>query len=514
MSTNEKSSTGLRSRVNTRTTAGQVAVAVQGKLPPQAVDLEEVVLGALMLEKDALTAVIDILHKECFYVDAHGKIYEAIVSLFQQSKPVDILTVTAELKRMGTLEVAGGPYYITQLTSKVASSANAEYHARIIIQKYIQRELIRISNETVREAYEETSDVFTLLDNVEKNLFQITQGNIRKNFIPMMDLVRTAIDNMENAKNKEGQEHGITGVPSGFSELDRITAGWQPTDLVIIAARPGMGKTSFCLSMARNIAVRFKKPIAFFSLEMSALQIVNRLISSETGLTADKLKRGDLAPHEWQQLHSKIGNLEDAPLFIDDTPALSIFEFRAKCRRLKAQKKVEIVIIDYLQLMQAATDNKNSNREQEISYISRSLKSIAKELDGPILALSQLSRKAESRGGNQRPMLSDLRESGAIEQDADMVIFLYRPEYYKIDQDEEGQSTKGMAEVQIAKHRNGALKDIKLRFVESQAKFEDMNYHDNFDDSAATGGQADYNGPKSILRSSRMNEDPDGNEPF
>lgn len=513
MSTNEKPSTGIRSRANTRTTTGQVAAAVQGKLPPQALDLEEVVLGALMLEKDALTAVIDILHKECFYADAHGKIYEAIVSLFQQSKPVDILTVTSELKRLGTLEIAGGPYYITQLTSKVASSANVEYHARIIIQKYIQRELIRISSETVREAYEETSDVFTLLDNVEKNLFQITQGNIRKSFTPMVDLVRIAIENMEKAKNQEGQEHGITGVPSGFSELDRITAGWQATDLVIIGARPGMGKTSFCLSMARNIAIRFARPVAFFSLEMSAVQIVNRLISSETGLAAEKLKRGDLAPHEWQQLNTKIGKLEDAPLYIDDTPALSIFEFRAKCRRLKAQKKIEIVIIDYLQLMVAASDNKNSNREQEISYISRSLKSIAKELDVPILVLSQLSRKAESRGGNQRPMLSDLRESGAIEQDADMVIFLYRPEYYKIDQDEEGQSTKGIAEVQIAKHRNGALKDIKLRFVETQAKFEDLNHHDQFDDSAVSP-EADYNGPKSILRSSRMNEDPDGNAPF
>ncbi len=490
----------------------QAAMMGLGKLPPQAVDLEEAVLGALMLEKDALTSVIDILRPEIFYVDAHQQIFKAIYNLFQQSKPVDILTVTAELKKLGTLDIVGGPYYITRLTNRVASSAHVEFHSRIVIQKFIQRELIRISSETMKDAYEDTSDVFGLLDKVEQGLFDITQGNTRKNYEEMVDLVKRARENIEAAANKQGNEAGITGVPSGFIDLDRVTAGWQASDLIVVAARPGVGKTAFVLSMARNIATKFKRPIAFFSLEMSAIQLVNRLIASETGLNAENLTRGKLAPHEWQQLSTKIRNLENAPIYIDDTPALSVFELRAKCRRLKSQKDIQIIVVDYLQLMQGSAENKNSNREQEISHISRSLKSIAKELNVPVIALSQLSRRTETRGGNMKPILSDLRESGAIEQDADIVLFLYRAEMHGKPEDDDGNSTDGIAEVLIAKHRNGALKDVKMKFIKHLAKFEDLDYSESVDLSDVP--LKDFTSPNTITRSSRMNSDDEQGAPF
>jgi len=441
-----------------------------GKVPPQAIDLEEAVLGALMLEKDAVSAVIDILIPKVFYKDAHQRIFSAISRLFGKSEPIDILTVTNELKSSGELDMVGGPYYITMLTSRIASAANVEYHARIIQQKHIQRDLIHISSEIIKEAYEDTTDVFSLLDKAEQNLFSVSETNLRRNFEDMPSLVRQAIVDIEMAKNSDSS---FRGVPSGFTDLDRITSGWQKSDLIILAARPSMGKTALGLSMARNMAVEFNKPVAFFSLEMSAVQLVTRLISSESELKADKLKRGDLADHEWEQLHAKIRNLSEAKIFIDDTPALSIFELRAKCRRLKQQHNIQMVYVDYLQLMTAGGDNKG-NREQEISQISRSLKALAKELDIPVLALSQLSRAVETRPGqSKRPILSDLRESGAIEQDADLVIFIYRPEYYKIDEFEDGSSTAGVSEVIIAKHRNGAVGDIRLKFVNTFARFED-----------------------------------------
>src|ERR1700760_1971721 len=418
-----------------------------GKLPPQAVDLEEAVLGALMLEKDALSSVIDILKPEVFYKDNHQKIFTAIRYLFEKTSPVDILTVTAQLRSQGELEMIGGAYYITELTNRVASAANIEYHSRIIIQKYLQRELIRISTEVINSAYEDTTDVLDLLDKAEKNLFDIAQNNLRRDSRKMDDLLH------ETLKEKKD---GLTGVASGFTDLDRMTSGWQKSDLVIIAARPAMGKTAFVLSCARNAAVDFSKPVVVFSLEMSSVQLVNRLISGETEIEQEKIRKGQLEEWEWQQIHSKIGRLEQAPLIIDDTPSLNIFEFRAKCRRLKSQHDIQLIVIDYLQLMQGKADGKNGNREQEIGSISRALKSVAKELNVPVIALSQLSRAVESRpGGSKRPMLSDLRESGSIEQDADMVLFLYRPEYYGLDQDEDGNPTQGVGEVIIAKHRNG-----------------------------------------------------------
>lgn len=444
----------------------------QGRVPPQAVDLEEAVLGAMMLEKDAVSAVIDILAPKVFYKESHQKIYAAIQQLFARSEPVDILTVTNELKSQGELEIVGGPYYITMLTSRIASAANVEYHARIILQKHIQRELINISSVIIKEAYEDTTDVFNLLDKAEQNLFLVSETNLRRNFEDMPSLVKQAIEDIEAARDSDSH---LRGVPSGFLDLDRITSGWQKSDLIILASRPSMGKTALALSMARNVAVEFSRPVAFFSLEMSAVQLVTRLISSESELRSEKLKQGNLAGHEWQQLTSKIANLVDAKIFIDDTPALSIFELRAKCRRLKQQHDINMVFVDYLQLMSGGGESRG-NREQEISNISRSLKALAKELDVPVLALSQLSRAVENRPGqSKRPILSDLRESGAIEQDADMVLFIYRPEYYKIDEFEDGSSTHRIAELIISKHRNGPTGEVKLKFIDTFAKFEDFS---------------------------------------
>lgn len=493
-----------------------------GKLPPQATDLEEAVLGALMLEKNALTEVIDILKPETFYVEAHQRIFEAIYRLFQKNSPIDLLTVIAELRSMGALEMVGGAYYITHLTDRVVSAANIEYHARVISQKYIQRELIKVSTEIINNAYDETSDIFDLLDHAEKSLFEIAQNNLRRDTRKVDDIMREAVVTLEALRDRTDS---LTGVPSGFTALDRMTSGWQPSDLVIIAARPAMGKTAFVLSCARNAAVLHDKPVAVFSLEMSSVQLVNRLISGETEIEQEKLRKGNLADHEWEQLHARIGKLSTAPLLIDDTPALNIFEFRAKCRRLKAQYDIQLVIVDYLQLMHGKSDGKGGNREQEIGSISRSLKSVAKELNIPVIALSQLSRAVENRpGGSKRPMLSDLRESGSIEQDADMVLFLYRPEYYGLTEDENGAPTAGVGEVIIAKHRNGETGTVRLNFVGKYVKFTDLD--EDFGSgghgmqtfgsafSSGIGPSTNFDSPTgNIVRSSRMN-DMDDDIPF
>ena len=443
-----------------------------GKLPPQAVEIEEVVLGALMLERDALSNVIDILHPESFYKEAHKSIFEAILDLFNNSEPVDIKTVTHQLRKNGKLELVGGAYFISQLTAKVNSAANIETHARIIAEQSIKRELIKIASEIQHDAYEDTIDVFKLLDRTEQSLFEVSESHIRKNYDKMSSLLHQAIEEIQIKKNKKD---GLTGVPSGFSALDRVTSGWQPSDLVIIAARPGMGKTAFVVSALRNAAVDFQMPVAIFSLEMSSVQLVNRMISAEAELESEKIKRGDLADYEWEQLLHKTNRLSDSPIFIDDTPALSILELRAKCRRLVSQHEVKLIIIDYLQLMTGdTTKNAGGNREQEIASISRALKGIAKELNVPVIALSQLSRAVETRGGDKKPQLSDLRESGSIEQDADMVMFLYRPEYYGITQDESGMPLNGLGEVIIAKHRNGKTDTVPLKFIGKFTKFTDM----------------------------------------
>jgi replicative DNA helicase len=445
---------------------------VYGKVPPQAKDLEEAVLGAIMLEKSAFDNVVEILKPECFYVEGHQRIFRSMQSLAQKSQPLDILTVVEELKTREELEMVGGPYYVTKLTNAVVSSANIEAHCRIILQKFIQRELIRISGEIIADAYEDSTDVFDLLDDAESKLFEITNNHLRKNFDSIDTVLVKTIQRIEDLRHKN---EDISGVPSGFASLDRITYGWQPTDLIILAARPSVGKTALALNLARNASLHAGKPtpVAVFSLEMSASQLVQRILAAESEIWLEKIARGKLEEHEMKQLYAKgIQRLAQAPIFIDDTAALNIFELRAKCRRLKNKHHVGLIIIDYLQLMSGTGENRNSNREQEISRISRDLKALAKELQVPIIALSQLSREVEKRKeGSKMPQLSDLRESGAIEQDADLVMFLYRPEYYDITANEFGESNKGETHVRIAKHRNGSLETIKLKALLHIQKF-------------------------------------------
>ena len=611
---------------------------VFGKVPPQAVPLEEAVLGALMLDREALPIVMDILRSESFYLESHQAIYRAVLKLFERSHPVDLLTVTEELRKSGELDKVGGPYYLVELSNKVASAANIEYHARIIAEKHIQRELINVSTRVIRDAFDETTDVFNLLDEAEKGLFNITQNNLSRSFQSMGTLSGQVLKQIEELSHKED---GLTGVPTGFTDIDRLTSGWQPSDLVIIAARPGMGKTSLLLAMTLNAAKDFNKGVALFSLEMASTQLVSRLISMEAEIPGSKMRSGRLEDYEWQALQTTVERLSNIPIFIDDTPGINIFELRAKCRRLKMQHDIQLIIIDYLQLMTGSSEGKNTNREQEISGISRALKGLAKELSVPVIALSQLSRAVEVRGGSKRPQLSDLREcvsgdtlvyladgrtlpiaslvgqtpvvwsmdpetqrlvpkasdlvwavgekpvfeialasgrrikatanhrlytidgwkqvdaleigsrlaiagqttpavefdtivsitpageevvydltvpgthswvangiishnSGAIEQDADIVSFIYRPEYYQILEDENGQSLKGIAEFIVAKHRHGALDTIRIKFTDTFAKFG------NLDDPAFTGLADPLSGPfqpSGMIRGSRMNDE-------
>ena len=498
----QQNQTGAQRNRRNATNNDGLSNYVFGKVQPQAIPLEEAVLGALMLDRDALPMVMDALRPESFYLEAHQHIYRAIIRLFERSNPVDLLTVTEELRKGGDLDKVGGPYYLVELSNRVASAANIEYHARIIAQKHIQRELINVSTKTIKNAYEDTTDVFDLLDEAEKGLFAITQNNLSRSYESMGTLSSKVLKIIEEVSKKED---GLTGVPTGFTELDRLTSGWQPSDLIIVAARPGMGKTSFVLAVALNAARDFNKGVALFSLEMASTQLVQRLISMEAEISGSKMRNGKLEDYEWQQLQSTVEKLNSVPIFIDDTPAINIFELRAKCRRLKQQHDIQLVVIDYLQLMTGGGEStKNGNREQEISSISRALKSLAKELSVPVIALSQLSRAVETRGGSKRPQLSDLRESGAIEQDADIVSFIYRPEYYQILEDENGQSLKGVAEYIIAKHRNGALDTVKLKFTDNFAKFG------NLDDPTFAGLNDPLTGPfqpSIITRGSRMNDE-------
>ncbi len=467
-----------------------------GKVPPQAPELEEAVLGAVMLEKDAILQIIDLLRPESFYREEHQKIFQAIIDLTSANKPIDLLTVTEELRKKKEIDEVGGPVYITQLTTKVASAAHVEFHARIVAQKYIQRELIRVSSEIQGRAFDESTDVDDLLDFSEAELFNIAQGNIKKESQKVNVLIKEAIFQIEEASKRADS---LIGIPSGFTKLDRLTNGWQNSDLVIVAARPSMGKTAFVLSMARNMAVEHNRAVAIFSLEMASLQLVNRLIVAETELPSNRIRNGKLADFEWEQLDYKIKKLVDAPIFIDDTPAISVFELRAKARRLKRQNNMDIMIIDYLQLMTGTPDTKG-NREQEVSTISRALKGIAKELNIPVIALSQLNRSVEIRSGNKRPQLSDLRESGAIEQDADMVLFIHRPEKYGLMEDEEGNSLRGIAEIILAKHRNGPIGDVYLKFKDEFAKFTDL------EDNYLTPLEEVETQPVAVTRGSKMNK--------
>ena len=494
----------MAKKVGKRTLKATPIHHIEGKLQPQAIELEKAILGALMIDNESLSDAIDSLRTEYFYAPKHQKIFQAITNLFNNTQPVDILTVSEELKRLDAFKEIGGLSYISELTNNVASSSNTEFHARIIAEKFIKRSLINISRKISDDAFDDSVDIFDLLNNAESELFTVTEGTLRKSYDKMSSLIKGALENIEALRNKED---GLSGIPSGFTNLDRVTSGWQKSDLIICAARPGMGKTAFALTMARNIAIDHNIPIGFFSLEMSSEQLVNRLIASEAELGASKLRKGDLEDHEMVQLHAKIKYLSEASIFIDDTPALTIFELRAKARRLVKNNNVEIIIIDYLQLMNAGGNA--GNREQEISTISRSLKGIAKELKIPVIALSQVNRGVENRTGvgSKRPMLSDLRESGAIEQDADIVTFIYRPEYYKIYEWDNGDDSRGQGELIIAKHRNGSLKNVRLKFIDEFAKFSDLDYFEQ------ENLNQEYDSSSMISMSSSMNQE-EQDEPF
>lgn len=440
-----------------------------GKRPPQAIDIEEAVLGALMLEPSAITDVLDIISPDCFYKEINRKIFSAISSLASKHAPVDLFTISEELKSSGDLEIVGGVSYLSQLSMKIGAAAHLDYHAKILVQKYIQRELISISYGVQKDAFDDATSVDDLLDTTQQKLFTLADRNMRKEAQVIQYVINDAIDELQ--RNQLRQD-GLSGIPSGYTAIDRVTLGWQPSDLIIIAARPSMGKTAFVLTMARNMAVEHKVPVAFFSLEMSSVQLVKRLMISETGLDSDKIKGGKkLQDFEWEQLNMRLRQLVKAPLYIDDTPSLSINELRSKARKLVSIHGVKMIVIDYLQLMTGPPELRGM-REQEVSAISRSLKAIAKELNVPVIALSQLSRAVETRGGAKRPQLSDLRESGAIEQDADLVLFIHRPDYY--GNADENPAMKGVTDIIIAKHRNGAVCDVQLKFRNSEVRFVDI----------------------------------------
>lgn len=455
-----------------------------GHIQPQAIDIEKVVLGALMIDKDAFSMISDIMKPGTFYDPRHQKIYDAIQALNMDERPVDVLTVTEELRRRGTLDDVGGPAYILELSSHVASSAHIEYHAHVLAQKYLARQLISFASMVETKAFDDTVDVDDLMQEAEGSLFELSQKNMRQDYTHIDPVVHQAIEILQKAAATSG---GLTGIPTGYPKLDDLTAGWQASDLIIIAGRPAMGKTAFALSLAKNIAVDNAIPVAFFSLEMNNVQLVNRLICNVCEIEGKKIMNGQLDDEQWKRLDRNVRRLERAPIYIDDTPGMSIFELRTKARRLVREKKVRIIMVDYMQLMNAS-GAKFASRQEEVSTISRSLKGLAKELDIPIIALSQLNRTMASREGieGKRPQLSDLRESGAIEQDADMVLFVHRPEYYHLYDDGKGNDMHGMAQIIIAKHRKGATGDVLLRFRGEFTRFENP---DNSTFTAHGGGE-------------------------
>jgi replicative DNA helicase len=483
----------------TRKQAADLATLALGKLPPQARELEEAVLGAIMLEKDKFPDVLEILSSpDCFYVDAHQKIYASIIRLSTKGQAIDLLTITEELRRSNDLEMVGGPYFLTKLTLSVVSSAHVIAHARIVLEKFIQRELIKICSGIINVAYEDKSDVFEMLDKAETELFDIGNNYLRKNYSSLQDIL---VETMEQIQKAREEKDDVTGVPSGFPSLDAITAGWQPTDLIILAARPAVGKTAFALNLAMNAAMDPVKPrgVAVFSLEMGSTQLVKRMLSAVTEVRLENITRGKMEEHEFMQLNQRMDKLAKAPIFLDDQAGLNIFELRAKCRRLKAKNDLGMIIIDYLQLMQG--NDKNGNREQEISKISRELKGLAKELEVPIIALSQLSRAVETRSGDKGkiPQLSDLRESGAIEQDADMVLFIYRPEYHGIENNEHGEPVAGETHINIAKHRNGRLDSVRLKAILEYQKFVELPPAEHEFIGGFDNPHAGFGGPKNDM---------------
>ena len=442
--------------------------STEGRVPPQAVDVEMAVLGGMLLEKEAISKAIEVLDESAFYKPAHQQIFSAMIGLFERSEPVDLITLIEELRRRGQLEKIGGEFYLTELTTKVTTAANIEFHAHIVLEKALMRQLIASSSEVASRAFSETEDALELLDEAEQRIFQISEQRMKKNFVSMNTAVHSTMELLESI---HGKHSGITGVPGGFTELDNYTGGFQKSDLIIVAGRPSQGKTALVLSLARNASVVHNVPIGFFSLEMSTQQLVMRLICAEARVDAHLVRTGRLPEDEWRKLSTSVGRLYKAKIFIDDTPALGILELRAKARRLKVEHNVGMIVVDYLQLMQGPKNAQS--REQEISSISRSLKALAKELNIPVIALSQLNRAVEARG-DKRPVLADLRESGAIEQDADVVLFVHRPEMFGIEKDESGNSTEGVAELILGKQRNGPTGSVRMAFIKQYARFENL----------------------------------------
>lgn len=433
------------------------------KIPPQNIEAEQSVLGGILIENEAINRVVEILAPEDFYRESHRKIYHALIELSERDEPADLITTTNELRKKGELEAVGGASYLAYLIDSVPSAANIEYYARIVKEKAILRKLIETSTEIITQSYEDRTDVEAFLDEAEKAIFEISEKRVKPSFFPIKEIVKESFKTIEQLYKKKEL---VTGVPSGFKELDRLTAGFQPSDLIIVAGRPSMGKTAFCLNIAQYAAIEGRIPVAIFSLEMSKEQLVLRMLCSEAQVEGTRLRTGYLAESDWPKLTMAAGTLSDAPIFIDDTAALSVLELRAKARRLKSEHGLGMIIIDYLQLMKGR--GKAESRQQEISEISRSLKALAKELNVPVIAVSQLSRKTEERTGN-RPQLSDLRESGAIEQDADLILFLFREEVYH-----RTEENRGKAEVIIGKQRNGPIGKVDLAFLDKYTSFKDL----------------------------------------
>ena len=439
-----------------------------GKIPPQAIELEGAVLGAIMIEKEALEIAMEQLKPDCFYKDCNRKIYEAILKLYNSNDSIDILTVKNQLKKDGTLEEVGGASYIANLTSDIGSAVHIDFHCKIIVQKYVQREIIRISSEATKMAFDEMEDVANIIEFYEKEMFEIVNKSIKKDFLHIEKIIRNGLTQIQFATKQNNEGGYLAGLPSGFSHVDNYTTGFTNGDLIIIAGRPSMGKSAFALCILRNLAIDFETPVGFFSLEMSIESLANRFISMESEIEGIRLKTGKITHLDWNRIEKNVYNIINSNIYIDDTAAIGLMELRTKARRLVAKHNVKLIAIDYMQLM-SSVEKRGQNREQEVSKLSAGLKALAKELNIPIIVLSQLSRENEKRG-NKRPMLSDLRDSGAIEQDADLVIFIHRPEKYN----EADISLKGLAEVIIAKHRNGAIGTVNMTFKSEFAKFVDF----------------------------------------
>jgi len=438
--------------------------ANEARVAPHSIEAEKSVLGAMILEKEAIAKAVEILKEDAFYREAHRRIFRAIAKLYERDEVVDVVTLAEELKKQGSLEQVGGPAYLSSLLDTVATSASIEYHCRLVLEKATMRKLINAATQVVSDCFAGKDEVSSLIDKAEQMIFSVSGERLRRGFVPVREILKHSFETIQELYDRKLH---VTGVPTGFTDLDTWTAGFQPSDLVVIAGRPSMGKTSFALNVAQNVAIQHKGAVAFFSLEMSKEQVVQRMLCAEARVDAHRLRTGHLRENEWPRLTTAAGLLTEAAVFVDDTPAIGVLEMRAKARRLMSEHDVKLVIVDYLQLVSGPA--RSESRQQEISQISRSLKALAKELNVPVLALSQLSRAVETRGGDRRPVLSDLRESGAIEQDADVVIFIYRPEVYKSTPE-----NKGRAELIIGKQRNGPVGTVELAFVSQYARFENL----------------------------------------